>query len=190
MPNLPAPRPDHGPHPIRWLKARSRSSERNEPTGAELAEGVWPRARRDAKKGATGTISGVVVLLIGTTAGVHLAGKDHAPGQSPTALVEIGFPVLGLLIGAAFILLVRLLLTFRAQRNEVRRALARANSSLSEAARGAPSMKTPEWEITGTSSESTGDLLQAVRAAGLLVPKPTPPRQIKDDPTHSPESGA
>jgi hypothetical protein len=108
---------------VRWVKERSKAGELASPTVAELAEGVWPRAKRDAKKIGTGTFSGGVTLLLGTGIGVHLAGRDHAPNKPPTALVEIGFPIAGFVLAAAFILLVRLLLTFRAQRNEARSVL-------------------------------------------------------------------
>jgi hypothetical protein len=89
----------------------------------ELAEGVWPRAKRDAKKVGTGTFTGGVILAIGAGFGNHLAGEDHAPHRHPTELVELGLPILGVLAGALLILLGHLLLTFRVQRNEARTAL-------------------------------------------------------------------
>jgi hypothetical protein len=110
---------------VRWIKERSQAGECSTPTNVELVEGVWPRAKRDAKKLGTGTFSGGITLLLGTGIGVHLAGRDHAPHEPPTALVEIGFPIAGFILAAVLILLVRLLLTFRAQRNEARRVLAR-----------------------------------------------------------------
>jgi hypothetical protein len=123
--SMPPSRPNLLKNPIQRLRAHSNSSEHKESTEAELAEGVWPRAKRDAKKSGTGTFSGGIILLLGTGTGVHLAGKDHAPHKPPSALVEIGFPVAGFIIAAIFILLLRLLLSFKVQRNEARLALTR-----------------------------------------------------------------
>ncbi len=184
MPNLPAihPRwPKTLMQVVRWVKEHSKTSEGSAPTAAELAEGVWPRAKRDAKRSGTGTFSGGIALALGTGLGVHLAGKDHAPGRPPSALVELGFPVAGFIAAAAFILFVRLLLTFRVQRNEARTALvARANGS------AAPTLPPPDGpkvkyqgvELTGSTTETSKDILEALRSSGL-VETPEGPRNIE-----------
>jgi hypothetical protein len=116
-------------HLASWARGRI-GGDVGHVTEEALVEGVWPRAKRDAKKSGTGTFSGGVTLVLGTAIGVHLAGKDHAPSKSPSLLVEIGFPIVGFIAAAVFILLVRLVLTFRVQRNEARLALREQGAQL------------------------------------------------------------
>jgi len=177
-----------------WMRAiREWSAEWSRPAGnpnqlvltidAALTEGVLPRAMRDAKKAGMGTFSGGILVLCCTLVGVHLAGKDHAPHKGPAGLVEIGFPIAGFVVGAVVILLLRLLLTFRVQRNEARAALA---VPASHAAPAGPKARLGDIEITGNASESSRDLLAALQGAGVdLTPEGLGARREKADaPAH------
>jgi hypothetical protein len=192
VPNLSTNTPKLHRHPVRWLNGRSKSRELAEPTDAELAEGVWPRATRDTKDIGTGTFVGGVVLLVGTGIGVHLAGKDHAPGKPPTVLVEVGFPVAGFIVAVIFLLLVRLLLTFRLQRNEARSVFAKLRTDEHSPSPLAPHIGEYHAHgptlLLGTGPEAlplTPETLDQLSRLGPRLPAATRP----EDPQESQASG-
>jgi hypothetical protein len=119
---------------------------------------------RDTKLLSTNTIWAAALLLVCAGVGNHFAQKIHEPHQSPSTAVEIGGPVAGLALGVLLIFLIRLLLTFRVQRNEARRS---ASSGKPTSVGPTVRVKGNEWELTGATDESMTDVLGAAKSAGL-----------------------